>query len=78
MPLSFNYYLRFVCDLVTQCRNVHLPPLTLCPRVTWKDDRVITLYTTWTTPSVTVAGNLHVHAHFRSCMPMVLKSEAKI
>ena len=25
--LFLNYYLRFVCDLVTRWRNVHLPPL---------------------------------------------------
>ena len=76
--LSFNYYPRFVCDLVTKWRNVHVPPLALCPLVTLKDDRVTTFYTPWTTPSVTIGRNSSPHARIRLRMPMVPNSEAKI
>ena len=51
-------HLRFICDLETQWQNVHLSPLTLCCHVALKDDRVTTLYTLWTTPSL-----LSVNAH---------------
>ena len=40
-----------------------IPPLTLCCHVTLKHDRVTTLYTLWTTPSVTVVKLSSVHAH---------------
>ena len=75
MPLSFNNRPRFVSDLVTQCQNVHLPPLTLCRHVTPKDDQVTTLYTSCTTPSGSVAKNSSAHARIRLHMPMVPNSE---
>ena len=57
MPLSFNYRLMFVCDLVT-----HVPPFTLCCHITPKDNQVTPLYTLWITPSVTISRNSSVHA----------------
>ena len=78
MPLSFNYRLRIVCDLVTQCQNVHLPPLTLCFCFTPKETRVTTLNTLWTTPSVTIARNSSVHARIHLRMLTVPNSEAEI
>ena len=51
MPLSFNYHSRFVCDLVSQWRNVHVPPVALCHHITPKDDQVTTLNTPWTPTS---------------------------
>ena len=79
MPLSLSFRPRFVCELLTQWQNVQLLPLTLCRHsVTLKDDRVTTLYTLWTTPSVTVARNLSVHAYFQLRMSLVPKSEVKI
>ena len=70
--------MRFVWDLVTQWRNVHLPPLTLCHRVKPKDDRVTTLCTPWITPSVTIARNSSVHARIRLHIPTVSNTEAEI
>ena len=51
---------------------------TLCCHITPKHDRVTTVYTPWTTPSVTVARNLSVRVHFSLCTPMVPRSEAEI
>ena len=73
MPRSFNYCLRFVCDLVTQWQNIHLHPLALCCRITLKDKGVTTLHT----PSVTIARN-SVHVRFRLRMLMVPSSETEI
>ena len=39
------------------------PLLAVCRRVTPKNDQVTTLYTLWTTTSVTVARNSTVHVH---------------
>ena len=64
---SSNYHPRFVCDLVSPWRNIR--QLTLCRRITPKDDQVITLCTLWITPSVTVVRNSYIcaesfmHAH---------------
>ena len=49
-----------------------------CCCVSPKDDHVTTLYTPWTTPSVTVARNSYMHAQNRPCMPTVHKSEVEI
>ena len=73
MPLSFNYRPRFVCDLVTQWRNVHVPPVALCSHVTPKDNRVTPLYIQWTALSATVERNSSVHA----CHSSVLAHGAK-
>ena len=56
---------------MTQWQKVHLPPPALCHHVTPKDDRVTTLYTLWTTPSVTEARNSYEHACIPLHMPMV-------
>ena len=67
MTLSLNYRPRFICNLVTQWRDLHLPPLTLCHCVALTDDRVTTLYTQWwTTPSDIVARNSSAHAFLLS------------
>ena len=47
------------CDTVAKCP---IPPLTLCRLDTQKHARVITLYTPWTKPSVTVAKNSFANA----------------
>ena len=60
---TFNYRLRFVCEVVTQWQNVHSPQLIQGRRNTPVDGRVTTLYTPWTTPSVTIARNSSAHAH---------------
>ena len=67
-----------VCKVVTQWKNVHLPPLTLCHRITPKDDLVTNLYTLWTTPSVTIVRNSSVHAHIHSHMLTMRWSVAEI
>ena len=48
------------CDTVVKCPT---PPLTLCRRVTPKYNQVATLYTVWTTPSVTLAKNSSAYTH---------------
>ena len=75
---SFSNHSRFIYDLVSQWRNIHIPPLALCCRVTLKDDRVTTLYTPWTTPSVTMARNSYAHAWNHLRMLTVPNSEAEI
>ena len=75
-PLSFNYCLRFICILVSQWRNVHIPLLALCCCITPKDDQIITLCTPWTTPAVTTVKNSY--AQNCACRLMVPNSEGKI
>ena len=53
------------------------PPLALCHRVTWRDDRVTTFHTPCTTPSVTVARNLCVYACIHLHMLTVQNSEVE-
>ena len=48
------------CDTVVKCPT---PPLTLCRRVMPKYNQVATLYTVWTTPSVTLAKNSSAYTH---------------
>ena len=55
-----------------------LAPLALSNHITPKDDRVTTLYTPWTTPSVTIARNSSTHAHIGLCIPMVPNFEGEI
>ena len=76
--LSFNYGRRFVCSLMTQRRNTHIPPLSLCCCITPKGDQVRTLYTLWTTASVTTAINSSVHARIHLCMPTAPNSKMEI
>ena len=76
--LSFNYRSRFVSHLVPQWQNVHVPPLALRCSIKPKDDRITSLCTLWTTPSVTLVRNSYVHARNRLHMLMVLQSEAEI
>ena len=78
MPLSLNCRLRFVCDLVSQWRNIFVPPLTLSCRITLKDDRITTLCTPWTTPSITIVRNSYVYAQNRLHMPTAPNSEVDI
>ena len=54
------------CVTVAKCP---IPPLTLCPCITPKDNRVTTLCTPLTTPSVTVVRNSCVHV--RNCLHML-------
>ena len=60
------------CDRVAKCPKAQL---TLCHHITPKDVRVTTLYTLWTTPSVTIARNSYAHACIHLLMPTVLKAE---
>ena len=53
------------CDTAAKCP---IPQLTLCRRITQKDNQVTTLYTPWTTPSVTVARNSYVQPRIHLCM----------
>ena len=55
-----------------------IPQLTLCRRVTSKDDLVTTLYTPCTTPSATIATDLSVYTCIRLHMLMVRLSEVEI
>ena len=77
ITLSFNYHhSRFVFNLLSQWRNIHVPPLTLCCHITPKHNQITTLCTTWTTPSITVVRNLYA----QNCLPLptILNSEAEI
>ena len=51
--------------------------LTLYCCVTPKDDQVTTLYTLWTTPSVTVARNSSEHAHITSLYTNTVNNHPK-
>ena len=76
--LSFKYRVRVVCEVVSQGRYVEYvnsPYVALFHR---KTTRVTTLYAPWTTPSVTVARNLYVHACIHLHMLTVLNSVAEI
>ena len=47
------------CDTVAKHP---IPQLTICRGIIPKDNRVTTLYTPWSKPSVTVDRNLYAHA----------------
>ena len=59
-------------------QNVNVPPLTLCRLIILKDNRITTLCTSWTTPSVTIVTNSYAHAQTRLQMLTVPNSEAEI
>ena len=62
------------CDTVAKC----LCTSTLLMSVYFTERRVTTLYTLWTTPSVTIARNSSAHAGICLCMITVANSEVQI
>ena len=55
-----------------------IPKHILCRRITPKDDRMMTLCTPWSTPSVVVVRNSNRHAQNHLRMLMVSKSEVEM